>query len=251
MVHLFFRCSIALMLAARLVPAQSINPKDLALGRVLVASRDLDDPGFAESVVVIVQYDQTGTIGLAINRKTDIPISRALSELGKAARDQSDPVYVGGPVETEGVRGLLRARAAPLPVKPVVGDVVMISERKALVRELGAKHSPAVFRIYLGYCGWGKGQLEKEIRAGAWHIFSAAELGSNQGIFDSNPDTLWSRLIVKTELELALKRELQRQLQLPGILRAPDRTEVGSERRAIRKIEIGVVEEIERFHPEL
>ena len=63
-----------------------------------MASRDLGDPNFAETVVLLVHYDDEGVVGLILNRRTDVPLSRVLEGL-KAAKDRSDPVYLGGPVE--------------------------------------------------------------------------------------------------------------------------------------------------------
>ena len=58
-------------------------------------------------------------------------------------------------------------------------------------------------RIYMGYCGWSRGQLENEVNLGGWYIFN----GSEGLVFDSNPSTLWSRMIARTELHIA---QLQR-----------------------------------------
>jgi len=192
---------LAVTLCAAVAAAQSKDIRDLGLGKFLVASRDLGEPAFAESVIVLVQYDRTGTVGLAINRITKIPISEALSELA-SAKNHEDPVFVGGPVEAEAVRALVRSRLAPDLAQHIFGDLYMVWQRRALERELMAKRSPAVFRVYLGYCGWARGQLESEVRAGGWHIFDAATVGK-QNVFDADPDGMWEKLIAKTERQLA------------------------------------------------
>jgi Uncharacterized ACR, COG1678 len=56
------------------LPVQSKNPKDLGPGKLLVASRDLADPNFAETVILLVHYDTEGAVGLMLNRRTDLPI---------------------------------------------------------------------------------------------------------------------------------------------------------------------------------
>ena len=62
-----------------------------------MASRDLADPNFAETVVLLVHYDAQGGVGLILNRPTDVPLSRGLEDL-KPAKERSDTVYLGGPV---------------------------------------------------------------------------------------------------------------------------------------------------------
>ena len=79
-----------------MVLVQSKNIKDLSAGKLLVASRDLADPNFAETVVLLVRYDAQGVIGLVLNRRSDVPLSRAFKDL-KAAQGRSDQVYFGGP----------------------------------------------------------------------------------------------------------------------------------------------------------
>src|ERR1022692_2070200 len=76
---------------------QSTRPSDLRVGKLLVASRDLPDPNFARTVVLLVQFSDDGVIGLIINRRSQVPVSRVLDNVA-GARGQQDAVYAGGPV---------------------------------------------------------------------------------------------------------------------------------------------------------
>ena len=69
--------------------------------------RKSPDPAFAESVIVLVRFNETGALGLMLNRRTTIPISRALKEMS-GANGHADTVFVGGPVETDTVLALAR-----------------------------------------------------------------------------------------------------------------------------------------------
>ncbi|HEV2387389.1 MAG TPA: YqgE/AlgH family protein [Candidatus Acidoferrales bacterium] len=189
----------ALLLAgAGCLAAQSTRPDDLAVGRILVSPRGSADPLFAESVILLVRYGETGALGLMVNRRTKVPISRALSEIEGAAR-HSDPVFVGGPVELGTVFALARDLRRPEGATEVIGNVYFIAPRTALEKELGGASNPNALRIYLGYCGWGPHQLEAEVRDGRWYIFNRGDALT----FDAKPATLWSRLIVKTEERIA------------------------------------------------
>src|SRR6267142_769086 len=72
------------------VPAQSKQTHGLAAGKFLVASRDLLDPNFAETVVVLVRYEEDGVLGLIINRRTKVPIARVFPELSESIKTRSD-----------------------------------------------------------------------------------------------------------------------------------------------------------------
>jgi putative AlgH/UPF0301 family transcriptional regulator len=180
------------------LPVQSRNPKDLGPGKLLVASRELGDPNFAQTVILLVHYDAESVVGLMLNRRTDLPISRVLTQL-EAAKSRSDPVYLGGPVETPTIFALLRSTDKLEGAEHVFGGVYWISTKAALEKTISSRPDPAAFHVYLGYAGWTPDQLKTELRLGGWFIFQA----DNQTVFNANPGSLWQEMIKKTELEMA------------------------------------------------
>ena len=186
------------MLPIVFLPVQSKNAKDLGTGKLLVASRGLVDPNFAETVVLLVHSDAQGVVGLVLNRRTDVPLSRVLERL-KAAKDRSDPVYLGGPVETPAVFALFQSPGKIEGAEHIFGGVYLISAKTLFEQTISARPDPGVFHVYLGYAGWTNDQLRKELELGAWFIFPA----DASTVFNSDPDSLWSQMIRKTELKLA------------------------------------------------
>jgi putative AlgH/UPF0301 family transcriptional regulator len=180
------------------LPVQSKNAKDLGAGKLLVASRGLADPIFAKTVVLLVRYDAEGVAGLILNRRTDVPLSRVLDGL-KAAQHCLDPVYLGGPVETPAVFALLQSPAKVEGAQHIFGTVYLISTKTLFDETISTRADPSSFHVYLGSAGWTNDQLRKEVEVGAWFIFQA----DARTVFDSDPDSLWSRMIQKTELKLA------------------------------------------------
>ncbi len=185
--------------------AQSRKPEDLAAGKILVTPRQSADPLFAQSVILLVQYEDSGALGLMLNSPTEIHISEALAAL-KGAKKSPDYVYLGGPVEPEGVLALLRA---PGKTGDLTGNLThvargtyMASTRKVLEDALSQGKRSAELRVYLGYCGWTAGQLREEVRRGGWYIFDS----SDDIVFDPKPDSLWKRMIERTELQMASLR---------------------------------------------
>jgi putative transcriptional regulator len=171
---------------------------DLGIGKLLVAKRDAPDSTFAKTVILLVRYTRGGTVGLMLNRRTEVPLSRALDPL-KGARGRSDPVFAGGPVELPKVLALLRTNSMPEGAEHVTGKVYLVPTGALLDKTLAQQPDPADFRVYLGYCGWAAGQLENETSHGFWQVLN----GSADIVFDSEPETLWSRLIERTEQRIA------------------------------------------------
>ena len=191
-----WRWSAALLVLA-LVSARADD--DLAPGKFLVAGRQLGDPNFAEAVVLLVDYSADhGAMGLIVNRRTDVPLSRLFGDF-KEAKTRTDPAYVGGPVELTTVFALLRSSVQPGSAKRVFAGVYFINTKDELQKALAEHEDPASFHVFVGYAGWGTGQLEHEIDLGAWHVMPAeAAL-----VFHSDPESVWPRLIKRTEQQIA------------------------------------------------
>jgi len=191
----------AFVFCAGVLPGQSQRPEDLAPGKILVTSRQSPDALFAQSVILLVQYEDSGALGLMLNTPTEIHISEALAAL-KGAKKSPDFIYLGGPVEPEGVMALLRAPGKTGDLTHVARGTYLVSTRKVLEDALSQGKRSGELRVYLGYCGWTAGQLREEVRRGAWYIFDS----SDDIVFDPKPGSLWKRMIERTELQMASVR---------------------------------------------
>jgi putative transcriptional regulator len=100
------------------------------------------------------------------------------------------------------VLALLKSSTQPEDAKLVFGDVYLVASKALLQKTLAAKTDAAVFHVYVGYAGWGRGQLEHEVSLGAWHILPA----DSASVFHSDPDSVWPRLMRRTEVHIARSR---------------------------------------------
>jgi putative transcriptional regulator len=185
------------LLPASFLPIQFKNPKDLGIGKLLVASRGLGDPHFAGTVILLVHYDENGVVGLVLNRRTDVPLSQVLDL--KAAKGRSDSVYIGGPMEPSAAFALFRSSAKIEKAENIFGSVYLISDKGLFEKTISDRPDANVFHVYLGYARWTQDQLRTEVQLGAWFVFPA----DAAVIFSSDPDSLWLQMIQKTELRLA------------------------------------------------
>ncbi len=173
--------------------------KALARGKILVAGRDLRDPHFAETVVLILEHNAQGTLGLVLNRPSETPLTQLLD---LPAGGSVPLVYQGGPVEGSGVLALVKSDAARPDTKAVLEGVYEITAPGALNDLVKANAGPDRLRVYFGYSGWSSDQLERETRSGAWHVFDATAAI----VFDPHPDTLWKRQIPHADERMASAR---------------------------------------------
>jgi putative transcriptional regulator len=170
---------------------------NLAPGRVLIADKDLHDPNFEATVIVLLSYDEEdGAGGVILNRPSETTVAQALKDLPEA-RGMRDLAYQGGPVQTKRVLALLRAPSKLEDADEVLPGVYSVGTTKLLRKALADKME---IRVFAGYAGWGPGQLEAEVDAGAWHI----ERGQAATVFDNDPESLWQRLVRKLNRQIAI-----------------------------------------------
>ena len=194
---MFRKAFFSVIALCGVLAAQGTKTEDLASGKLLVMERDAPDPNFAQSVILLIHYDQDGVVGLMLNHAASVPLSR-LNEF-EGAGNRSDPIYVGGPVELDSITALVRASSPPPGGMHIAADIYAVQTRRGLEAALKTSKGPEDLRVYLGYCGWSFAQLQNEVKLGSWYIFDRGE----NFAFDSTPSTLWKRLIDRIGLKIA------------------------------------------------
>src|SRR5258708_15268267 len=135
---------------------------------LLVARTELPDSNFKGAVVLVMNNIAPAPGGLIINRPTKIAVSSLFPDLGRLAK-LDDKLYFGGPLEITTVSFLFRADTPPEDGLQVLYGVYL-STNAELLRKLLAREKPMEgLRIFIGYSGWGPGQLPAEIAPRAWN----------------------------------------------------------------------------------
>jgi putative transcriptional regulator len=164
-------------------------------GTFLVASRELLDPNFRESVVLILEYGEDGAVGLVVNRPSTVPLSTLVPYI-QELRERPDTLYLGGPVEPLRMTFLFRSPRSEKDALRVFGDVWASSSFELLEDTVQEAGSP--IRVYAGYAGWAPLQLDGEIGRGDWHLLDPEP----EVLFSPAPGEVWRELIQKVELRV-------------------------------------------------
>ena len=168
----------------------------LARGVFLIAKKSMPDPNFAGTVLLITEYEDTGTVGLVLNRPLDKPAHDILPEL-----KDLDPgpfnLFQGGPVRLNSLRLLVQTNADLGAFHAVVGNVFQISDRQGVRSLLDRELGQFRIRLYAGYAGWYPGQLEREMLRGDWLLARA----DTSLIFTDDPASLWDKLIREEDMQ--------------------------------------------------
>ena len=176
---------VLLLLLATWWPAYADEAKPLT-AMLLVARDELPDSNFKDSVVLVMNNIGLGPAGIIVNRPTRIAVSTLFPDIERLAQAH-DKLYFGGPVEIESVSFLFCADKPPEHAVEVLDGVYLSSDKDLLLKLLGRDKPMDGLRIFIGYSGWGPGQLQAEIARGDWKLAPA----KSETIFDAKPEHPW------------------------------------------------------------
>jgi putative transcriptional regulator len=176
---------------------------DPKAGRLLVATPMLGDPNFKRTVVLIVEHeDVQGTLGVVLNRPTEISVGQVLEQWTEFTTEPS-VVFRGGPVAPNSALALAMVPGTDEPLGWRALDGAPALARLGLVDldtppGLLATQITSL-RVYAGYAGWSPGQLEAEIAEGAWYVLPAQP----SDVFAVDPGRLWRQVLRRQEGDMA------------------------------------------------
>ena len=157
-------------------------------GVFLIAAPALMDPNFRNSVVLVTQVADGGSVGFIINR----PGQRSLAEIlpgNEVLSRFTEPLFQGGPVEGAGLFAIVRAKESPQGALRVLDDLSFALEPAVVENVLAAP--PERVRFFNGYAGWAPGQLAAEVALGGWYVLNA----DADTVFRKDPSKLWEELV--------------------------------------------------------
>jgi putative transcriptional regulator len=167
-------------------------------GRLLIAGPSLGDANFDRTIVYLLEHGPEGALGVIINRPSDLRVGEALPLWAASAADPP-VVFSGGPVEAGVALGLARVRdELDCPGWSAVDGAVGSVDLGMDPHEIDA--GVEVARVFVGYAGWGAGQLDEELSGGAWFVVEAEA----DDLFTTEPEHLWGNVLSRDEARSAM-----------------------------------------------
>ncbi|HLW05156.1 MAG TPA: YqgE/AlgH family protein [Azoarcus sp.] len=168
----------------------------------LVAMPTMADPNFTRTLTYIAEHNDQGALGIIVNRPLELTLTTLFERVDlplHADELATQPVYFGGPVQTD--RGFVLHRPighwqSTLPISDEIG---LTSSRDVLQALSENTDAPRDILISLGYAGWSAGQLEQELAANAWLIVPA----DVSILFDQPPEARFSAALAHLGIEPA------------------------------------------------
>ena len=179
---------------------QALAEHKSVAGQMLVASETMGDPRFAETVIYMVEHDQTGALGLVVNRPLgDAPVAEILErlELDPESAAGSIAVHTGGPVEPGRIFILHSTEVMAADSKAIADDIALTTGPEIL-RLLGQGAGPKQSLFFIGYAGWGPGQLDGELARADWFVIP----GAMDLVFAKDPAQTWHAALQRRGVDL-------------------------------------------------
>lgn len=197
----FFVGTFLLVSALSAQAQQEFSPASIAKGVLLVASPSLSDPNFHQTVLLIIEHGRGGTVGLILNRPTNVLLSEVLPDFTVLKRTPYR-LFAGGPVNQTQLVLLFRLTQVLPDTRQIVGEIYVGTPR-VLERIMTQPRPTESFRAFAGFAGWAPGQLEHEMLEGAWGILPSDPFS----IFDKDPATLWPDSITRLQAPKSISIE--------------------------------------------
>ncbi len=157
-------------------------------GTLLIANVAMQDPNFKRTVVLLCEHNEQGTFGLVLNRPLDLHLADVLEDFD----EWEYPLWLGGPVQTNTLH-LLHTLGTSIEGSVEVEEGIFwggdYEEVRELIRLKVANETNLKF--FLGYSGWGAGQLEEEMQGNSWYLAKATA----QIVFSEPHDKMWRRVL--------------------------------------------------------
>jgi putative transcriptional regulator len=173
---------------------------DFLVGRLLVATPQLEGSFFDQTVIYLVEHNAEGAFGLIVNRPLgDIGVKPLFERMGLDASDAEGRVLarIGGPVEP-GAAFVLHHDDGDNPESTTVLPGIAMTTDPAILKRIGRGEGPKSYLFVFGYSGWAPGQLESEIERGSWVDIPA----DDAFLFDQDDAAKWQSAVDRYSVDL-------------------------------------------------
>ena len=152
----------------------------------MVASPRMGDENFDRTVILMLQHSDEGALGVVLNRPSGRSVAEVWDIVGQSECESDDPVYVGGPVTGP----LIAVHTNDLFSEEKIFKGVFFAAQRDYLEQVVADGDDR-YKLFSGYAGWGPGQLEEEVSAGAWYWIHA----DYDFVFDADEYELWQTAV--------------------------------------------------------
>lgn len=157
-------------------------------GRLLISEPFLPDPNFERTVVLLCEHNEEGSFGFVLNKPSILKVNEIMEDINVF----DNIVYVGGPVQQDTLHFIHRNGTLASAIE-IVDHVYWGGDFESLLTLFDTKQiASADVRFFLGYSGWGPGQLDAELEQDSWIV---CDYVTDQLLFETDPQVMWRKAL--------------------------------------------------------
>jgi putative transcriptional regulator len=157
-------------------------------GRLLISEPFLPDPNFERTVVLLCEHNEEGSFGFVLNKPSILKVNEIMEDINVF----DNIVYVGGPVQQDTLHFIHRNGTLNNAIE-IVDHVYWGGDFESLLTLFDTKQiASADVRFFLGYSGWGPGQLDTELEQDSWIV---CDYVTDQLLFETDPQMMWRKAL--------------------------------------------------------
>lgn len=154
----------------------------------MISEPFLPDPNFERTVVLLCEHNEEGSFGFVLNKPSILKVNEVMEEMAEL----DSIVFVGGPVQQDTLHFIHRNTSLENAVE-IVENIYWGGAFEHLMLLLDTRQIDAKdIRFFLGYSGWGPGQLDAELDQDSWIV---CDYVTDQLLFDTGPEVMWRKAL--------------------------------------------------------
>lgn len=157
-------------------------------GRLLISEPFLPDPNFERTVVLLCEHNEEGSFGFVVNKPSILKVNEVMEDI----KNLEEVVFVGGPVQQDTLHFIHRNKLVEKSTRILDGIYWGGSYENLLFLADTKQITPGEIRFFLGYSGWGPGQLESELNEDSWIV---CDFVSEELLFNTDPALVWKKAL--------------------------------------------------------
>lgn len=156
-------------------------------GKILISEPFLNDPNFKRTIILLAEHTEEGSVGFVLNRPTEYTLNMVVD-----FPDFESKIFHGGPVQENAIQFIYRGENIIEGSTEILPGLYWGGSFPVLKTLIEANEvNPGDFRFFIGYSGWGEGQIDDELAMNSWIVADA----TIENIFSEEPDKLWRDIL--------------------------------------------------------
>lgn len=159
-------------------------------GCLLISEPYLGDQNFDRSVILLCEHNEDGAFGFVLTKMSGVSLNQVIDEIDFAKGE----LLIGGPVQQDTLHFVYNFKENISDSSKIDNELYWGGDFEEVKDHILAGNvNLGNFKFFVGYSGWGEGQLQEEIDSNSWIV---TDHFPKKLIFNTKPEDLWRQILI-------------------------------------------------------